>query len=354
LRFSTLSLTLCAALVAAILTLSLLPPTVTTPPALSNILPAKRALILNSILSGYVTINEGADHIVAVSKSALGWAMSEPINRIFPALGRIPITGTNDILDPEQALWLQPDVIFVGNWDGRVLQKLELPGLVEIKNDWQNPVQSREEIWKLIGDATGKSVRAQALAERYAVKREALQRYFSSGAERRVRVVYVHIDQGAWWVTASHYYLAYKLELAGAINASKDLEFTGRADLEQLLLIDPDVILLATNPGDHTTMREVACQPELRSLRAVRERRIYKLPEHTYMNEPVEDPLLLTWMTEIFYPDVMPSNLRYEYKETYWEVYNYAISDDEIDRAIYLEENRYSAGYERFMRKSSS
>jgi iron complex transport system substrate-binding protein len=68
------------------------------------------------------------------------------------------------------------------------------------------------------------------------------------------------------------------------------------------------------------------------------------------MNEPVEDPLLLGWMAEVFYPDIMPRNLRDEYKESYQEVYHYSISDDEIEKAIYLVENRRSAGYERFER----
>ena len=40
----------------------------------------------------------------------------------------------------------------------------------------------------------------------------------------------------------------------------------------------------------------------------------------------------------------MPRRLRDEYRETYQEVYHYAISDDEIDRAIYLDENHHSAG----------
>jgi iron complex transport system substrate-binding protein len=108
--------------------------------------------------------------------------------------------------------------------------------------------------------------------------------------------------------------------------------------------------MFAANPGDRTTMKEIADRPEFQSLRAVRERRIYKLPEHTNMNELVEDPLLLTWMAELFYPDAMPRQLRDEYKETFQEVYHYSVSDDEIDKVIYLEENRHSAGYERFVR----
>ena len=350
-RLSTLSVSLFAAFAAAILALSLFSPIVRIMGASSNVLPAERVLILQDILSGYATVNKGADHIVGIFKPAVRGIKNEPIDRIYPDLDRIPITGTNDIPDPEQVLRLRPDVVLISIWQARYLDRLGLPGLLQMKYDAQNPIQSREEMWNLIGDVTGKRDRATTLEGRYIAKRRALQGQLPSIAEQRVRVVYVHVDQGTWWTTAGRYYLAYKLELAGAINASKDIKFTGMTDLEQLLLIDPDVILLAANPGDHTTMQEVVCRPEFRSLRAMRERRVYKLPAHTYMNEPVEDPLLLRWMAEVFYPARMPLRLRDEYKETYQEVYGYAISDDEIDGAIFLEENLASAGYERFTRR---
>ncbi len=57
LRLSILSVTLFAA---AILALSLFPPIVRTMGASSNILPAKRVVILQDVLSGYATVNEGA------------------------------------------------------------------------------------------------------------------------------------------------------------------------------------------------------------------------------------------------------------------------------------------------------
>jgi iron complex transport system substrate-binding protein len=345
---------LSGALAGAILILALSPPTITTTIVSSDIVPAKRALILDDILSGYATINGGADHILAVSKRVLEWGTDERINRIYPSLARIPVIGSTGIPDPEQILYLQPDAVFVYIRFADFLKKLGLPGVFEVRIDFQHPIQSREEMWMGIGKVTGKSNRARALAERYKDKRRALQRQLLFEAERRVRAVYVQVyPNGSWWTTNSGYYLAYKLELAGAINAAKDLKFHGAADLEQLLLLDPDVILFVSNPGDRTTAKELSARPEFRALRAVRERRTYELPSHAFMNEPVEDPLLLTWMAEVFYPEVVPRRLRDEYKETYQEVYHYAISDDEIDRAICLEENRYSAGYERFVRQET-
>jgi hypothetical protein len=66
----------------------------------------------------------------------------------------------------------------------------------------------------------------------------------------------------------------------------------------------------------------------------------------------VEEPLMLRWFAEILYPGQISGSLRTEYKKTYAEVYHYSVSDDEIDRTLYLKDNLQSAGYERFARAS--
>ncbi len=347
-RFATLSVTLFAALATAIFIVTLFPPTVRTPLALPRSQPADKVLIFDYILSGYVTINEGTDHILAVSKAARQWAADGLLNRIYPAMDRIPAIGSTFIPDPEQILYLQPDIVFARDWQIDLLKDFGVPGLCEVRDDSQHPIQYRTETWKTMGETTGKSIRVTALLDRYSAKRAAVQMRLPTDAARQTRVTYIHVYDGWWLTTNSDYYLAYKLGLAGAQNVGKGLD--GEAELEQLLLLDPDIILFASISGDRTNLREIVERPEFQALRAVRTHRIYKLPEHTYMNEPIEDPLLLRWMAEVFYPDRMPQGLREEYRETYREVYGYAISDDEIDRAIFLKENFSSAGYARFQR----
>jgi iron complex transport system substrate-binding protein len=319
-----------------------------------NAFPAKRVVMLDNSLSGYVTINEGTDHIVAVARFSREWATDGLLNRIYPDLERLPLTDNSAMPDPEQMLYLRADVIFAWRGPADFFKATGLPGLIELWIDDKEPVRSREKVWRDMGEAAGKSARVTALLDKWAAKRAALKMALPQDAARQVRVALVHAYNEEWYTTNSNYYIAYKLELAGARNATGDFKFTGKADLEQFLLADPDTILFGFVPEDRTTMRQITDRPEFQSLRAVREGRVYRLPQHTYMNEPVEDRLLLTWMAEVFYPDIMPHKLRDEYKETYREVYHYAISDDEIDKAIYLEENRSSAGYGRFARSNKA
>lgn len=310
-------------------------------------------MIFPTIVSGYATIDEGVGHILAIPKPARDWAADGLLNRIYPAIENIPISGNTVVPDPEQILYRQPDAVFVYATQVGILKEVGLSGLVEIMVEPKHPIESRESIWRRMGEIAGKKTRVATLLDGWAAERTAMEKELAPHVTRKLRVAYVHVNRGDWFTTNGNYYVAYKLELAVAQNVSKDFKFTAKADLEQLLLLDPDTIVFASSPGDKTTLREIVGKPELQSLRAVREHRVYKLPLHTYMNEPVEDRLLLTWMAEVFYPDVMPRRLRDEYRQTYQEVYHYAISDDEIDKAIYLEENRSSAGYDRFARKES-
>jgi iron complex transport system substrate-binding protein len=349
-RFSTVSVALFAALATAFLILALFSPRVRESSSVSaHTSIAPKPAIFATVLSGYATINQGADRVLAVSAPAREWATDGLLNHVYPALERIPVACKTANPDPEQVLRLRPDAVFVYTMQADVLKKTGLP-VVEIMNDPKNPIGSREKVWRQMGQIAGKSSRMTALLNGYAAKREALKRQLDLDVTRKVRVAYLHVNNGDWYTTNSNYYIAYKLELAGARNVFKDFRFTAKGDLEQLLLADPDIILFAVNPNDRTIMGQVGGWPEFQSLRAIRQGRVYRLPLHTYMNELVEDRMLLTWMAEVFYPDAMPRRLRDEYKETYREVYHYAISDDEIDKAIYLEENRLSAGYDRFAR----
>jgi len=119
--------------------------------------------------------------------------------------------------------------------------------------------------------------------------------------------------------------------------------------LEQLIALDPDAILLI-DPGDHSAPAKLYERPEMNAVRAVRMRRVYRIPDQPLFSTPVMDPLLIRWMAELFYPDAMTKELRDAYRSTYREVLHYALSDDEIDDALFLKENEASSGYGRFAR----
>lgn len=337
-------------LTAPVFVLSLFPPSLRLRPEPDDLFPAKRVVMMDNSLSSYLTINEGTDHILAISEFAQDWVEGGLLKRIYPAINRMPLTGYSNIPDPEQMLYLQADAIFTWHGAGNALKSVEPSRTIELWVDPKDPIGSREKSWRDMAKVAGKNARVEALLRKWAEKRAALKTALPQDPARQVRVALVNVNNGDWFTTNSQDFMAFTLGLAGAQNVMKRFKFGSKGDLEQLLLADPDVILFNLNPDDHSTARQFIDQPELRSLRAVREGRAYRVPLHTLMNELVEDRIILTWMAEVFYPDIMPRRLREEYRETYREVYGYSISEDEIDRAVYLGENLPSAGYKRFER----
>ncbi len=94
--------------------------------------------------------------------------------------------------------------------------------------------------------------------------------------------------------------------------------------------------------------------PKFTALRAVRERRVYKLPSSAFSTQAVDDALLFRWLAEVFYPDRVHPGLREQYRQAYRAIYRYELSDAEIDRALLLQDNSPSAGYERFARTEAA
>lgn len=325
--------------------------------AINVSLPANRALIFPVILSSYITIDGGTEHIMATTEPARNLAIIGLLGQIYPAVSQIPTLGTTVApVDPEHVIALKPDAVFVWAEQAESLERVGLPGLIEVSINPKDQPGSRLAMWKLMGSVTSKQGKADSLLTRYFSKCQELKSIIPNTPADKPRVAILYrVGNGFWGIGGRNYNLNDRLEFAGAQNAAMNYKISGGVDLEQLLVLDPDIILLNSGPGDDLP-QNIYTRPEWESLRAVRERRVYKMPVYSYMNAvinaPVEDPLLLLWMAELFYPDKMPRKLRSEFKETYRNIYQYDISDEEIDSAIFLKENLCSAGYERFSRPS--
>jgi iron complex transport system substrate-binding protein len=264
------------------------------------------------------------------------------------------------IPEPERLLTVHSDALFIHKQQSEVLRRLGMPGLVEVNFMPRDARKSRAAIWQLIGKATAQGPRVMQLMRWDTQQRVELQSLLAAAPrDRGPRVLLVHAGKDMWSVPGGYYSMGSNIEEAGGINLAANFKLTGRVNLEQILALDPDIMLLDPNvmmspyaSSHDTTPGDIYNMPECRALRAVREHRVYELPQHPYTNESIEDTLLLSWMAEVFYPAQMPHRLRGLYRDAYREIYGYAISEDETDQAIFFKENLGSSGYERFSREA--
>jgi iron complex transport system substrate-binding protein len=334
--------------------LALFPPTMQKPNVPLK-LPAQKVVMLDNSLASYLTINNGTDHIQAISRLASEWVGESMLDRIYPEVKQLPLADEGDIPDPELLYQLHADVVFTWSGAAQMAKSMGFPGVIELWIDPKDPIHSREKFSHLMGQVSGQDARATVILDKWAVKRAAIKASLPQNPAQQLKVAWIFVSRwGDWGTTNDQYWSAYRLDLAGAQNVGKGFTTIGVYDVEEFLQTDPDVILFETSHDDPTPLSDILSRPEFQSMRAVRERRIYKVPQHNVTNEPFDDLMMLTWMAEVFYPDSTPRLLRNEYKQDYWDVYHYAISEDEIDKAIYLNDNRQAAGYERFARSAGT
>ncbi len=337
---------------AAVLTVTgLFPPSVTPPSIVPSerdggtSSPPRRVLFSANALSPFITVDNSISRIIAVLRYNAGNRENEFLLQVFPALGKIPQAGMGLSVDPEEVMLHNPDTVI--SWAGRdpILQEIGFPGLVELRNDG-----NASTLWNCFGRLLGKETRAAALWERREEHWRTLQaqtaqaRIYSSP---RVLLLIGGMRYG-YWLAPRHRSNDY-LEMAGADVLDRRLLGGGPANLERVLELDPDILFLeSSGTGDRLVPRQLYEQPEWQAVRAVRERRIYKMPSLPGITAPVEDPIRLQWISEILYPDTVSARTREEARATFFAVYDYRLGNGDIDRMLYLPENAGSAGYERF------
>jgi len=312
--------------------------------------PAQRVVIFPPILSDYATIDQGVSHVVGTSRPNATPSPDGLTWEVFPEESTLPVTGrTVDPSDPEIVIRMKPDAVFVWSHVLGSLNNLGFPALFEVRLVQGN--QGRQlEMWRLMGRVAGRNERAEMLLAQYLDKLKSLRALLPPKSSHPLRVAILNASKDGWWIASGrNYYLNMNLEWANARNAADNVLFPmDRGDiLERLLTLDPDIILLNCG-GDHGVPQDIYQVPQYRSIRAVRERRVYLMPAYMDASMVVKDHLLLLWMAEIFYPGQMARLLRQEYVKTYQSIYGYALKESQIDRVIFLKDNLGSAGYIRF------
>lgn len=143
------------------------------------------------------------------------------------------------------------------------------------------------------------------------------------------------------------------LSRAGVMNAATG--HTGRRliDAERVLIMDPDIIFLAGShdgPRGNDSPEEFMRDPRWRGLKAVQEKRVYKMYGEGRWGGLIYEPLYMRFVAELAHSDRMQPLLREKLRERVMTELGYHLSDDQIDKMLHIDENKDSAGTERFER----
>jgi iron complex transport system substrate-binding protein len=237
-----------------------------------------------------VEFSEYPQRIVSISSSttetlfAIG-AGEQVVGRdeysIYPeeALSVSSVGALWEELPSEAILALEPDLIVAA----QIITEDQIAALHELGLTvyWQANPASYEELWEnihILAALTGQEAEAETLITDLKARVAAVQEKVAAVSERpSVFYELDATDPSNPWTTGSGTFIDYIINQAGGTNAASALEGDfAQISTEQLIAVNPDIILLADAPYG-TTPESVAARPGWETIAAVQENALYPI-----------------------------------------------------------------------------
>ena len=243
---------------------------------------------------------------------------------IEPGLRNKPrIQGGVDV-NLEELMKINPDVAFTMNMASA--EKLEKNGIAVVYLSWAN-AEDVKDVMRVLGEVFGEQERAEKYAGYFD---ETVARpgkvVASLPDDQRPKVLFCNyksmsagLQIAEWWI-----------EKAGGIAVSKNdrVEEEMKFDLEQLLVWDPDVIILSSPAG----IDQVYNDTRLSGISAVKNGEVYASPKgaHAWCHRTSETPLMVLWTAKTIYPEQFKDlDMEAEVMAFYKEIYDCEITRDQ-------------------------
>jgi len=293
--------------------------------------PVDRIVSIDGIGTYYVYALGRGDSLVAAWYIGVKGLEKAPegLFRLEPRLPEILRFGDPNV---EEMVSLDPDLIIVnGSRHGAFAAQMNDLGVPTIQLLVETPGALKDSL-RLIAAAIGGDTipRAEALVADYDRVFDTVETSLSGLPEsRRPRVLFIGTDKLR--VASGDMYQTYLIEVSGGVSITSGLSgYWNDVNLEQVLLWDPDVIVIAPYGGIQP--EDILTDPDWQAISAVENGRVYKMPRVlAAMDTPVPESLLgVVWMANLLYPDLVPLDLATEAEHFYSTYYDYELTDEEL------------------------
>jgi iron complex transport system substrate-binding protein len=316
--------------------------------------PARRVMMLTPSLWHYLAVEMTGDHLLMLAPYMKKEVDESVFGKIYPELDDKPIMTVDRKgsapFNIEETMMEAPDLVFVWEYLSAPYVRVGIPGLVVIRSDKGDKAR----LYEMLAGVTGKAGRVERLWESRD-RRMALAAGLLEPASGPLSFVVLANDNFSLWSGEEYQRFNESAAMANGVNvAVPSRAVNGPLSMEALLALDPDVLLINFyNLAQNTlTVEGVMGDPRLAGLKAVLGRRVYHMPMGAMRLEgPVEEPLLMLWLAQIFNQRALDGyDLRDDIRQTFIELFNYHMSDDEIDTWLRYNENINSANHQIFGR----
>ncbi|WP_407872236.1 AraC family transcriptional regulator [Paenibacillus sp. P36] len=293
--------------------------------------------------------------VVGIHPASKSMISQRVLNKYYPTIKDINSSFTTDggfVPNIEEVLNIKPDVVFQWNLGKpEYYESMVKAGVKVITIGW-GPWDKEVATMKMLGAALGKEDRVeQLLANQEAAKTDVQQLVKDIPADKKARSLLISAIDGnkiSVWGDSNFYH-----EIPGVKNVAYQegvSKNTMQVNVEQILAWNPDFIVIhetavGVNPS------QIYDNPQLKELAAVKNKRVYKLPEFALMSHMAS--LTWYWYGAMAYPEQFAKlNIRDIVKEGYKFSYNISLTDDEVNQVLKMDANKDSKNYvEKFSKK---
>lgn len=299
--------------------------------------PQRVAMTIMPLPSIFYSIMGNTDMIVGCNPSSITAYNNSTLKDMYPELANAATDwcGTDFSVNIEELLKLKPDVVFQWVSQPESVQKMEDAGLKVVALKY-GTLDEIKVLFDLLGQVFKKEERV-----------EFLMNYFDEKTAETTDVT-SQIPQEEWPVAMELYgdmkvaaggFCSYWIDGAATVNPAVELgvdSSSTEVDMEQILVWNPDIIWIGNfTPTMPSDLYENKLEGQDWSMiKAVQNGQVYKIPIGGYRWDPpsIESPLVLKWMAQIAHPDMFPDmDMADELREFYKDVYDYEISDEQIE-----------------------
>ena len=241
--------------------------------------PAQRIVcLIESALSGL--------YMLGAEKQIIGVSQNIYTGNVFPyyaALdGRIktrklPAPGNWDFVNMESLIALQPDLVIIWSQQTEVIANLELRGIpvfgvfIKRKEDIYREIEA-------LGRLTGHEKRAEELVKYTRGEVERFRNRVAAIPKNQKPAVYYMWAQGNLETSCGGSMVNDLIDLSGGVNVCADLQSEHRiVGLEKVMTWNPEMIIMWNN--ERKDPQQIIDDPQWKSIRAVRTRKVYEFPE---------------------------------------------------------------------------
>lgn len=302
----------------------------------------------------FMSLDGGVQHLAGMHPDAKRLVSQSLLARIYPDALRVraDITQSGFMPNIETMLHIGPDLIWQwGHMGDELLTPLREAGLPTAALLYGTEERTREWI-RLMGKALGKDQQAAAQLQWRMQVEQSIRRITADiPVKARPKVLYLSRYAPQYRAPGKNGSFEFDIALAGGINVSSAIGNAPTVNIEQILVWQPDVILL-NNFEAKLTPQTIYDDPLFADIPAVRHRRVYKVPAGGYLWDPPsqESPLYWQWLSQILHPDKFNWSMRELVTNAYIQLYGYTPSSKDMDDLFHMTANRKAAGYERFAR----